>query len=104
MKNILNKISEACKRISKVLKLVFGYGIMIALFAGGLTFVGYVAALIIGGDTGALIAQVIYKDIIPVIIYVSTVMILLGLLSMYLAGEYALTADKKKSKKTQEGK
>ncbi|MBE6584703.1 MAG: hypothetical protein E7649_07005 [Ruminococcaceae bacterium] len=96
MKNILNKISEVCKKISKVTKMIFGYGVMIALFAGGLTFFGYVAALIIGGDTGALIAKVIYKHIIPVIIYMSTTMILLGLVSMYLAGEYALTSSKKK--------
>lgn len=101
MKNILNKISEVCKKISKVLKLIFGYGVMISLFAGGLTLVGYVVALIIGGDTGALIAKVIYKDIIPVIIYISTSMVLLGLLSMYLAGEYALTAGKKKAAKSE---
>ena len=101
MKNILNKISEVCKKISKVTKMIFGYGVMIALFGGGLTFFGYVAALIIGGDTGALICQIIYKNIIPVIIYISTSMILLGLLSMYLAGEYALTANKKKISKSE---
>ena len=96
MKKILNKISDICKKISKVMKMVFGYGVMIALFAGSLTFLGYVVAIIIGGDTGALIAEVIYKHIIPVIIYISTSMILLGLVSMYLAGEYALTSNKKK--------
>ena len=98
MKNILKKISEAAKKISKVTKIIFGYGIMISLFAGGLTFVGYVAALIIGGDIGAQICQVIYKDITPVIIYVATSMIVLGLISMYLAGEFALAPDKKKKK------
>ena len=92
MKNFL-------KKTSKVLKTIFGYGVMICLFAGGLTFLGYLAAIIIGGETATLICTVIYKKIIPVIIYASTSMVVLGLISMYLNGETALTADKKKSSK-----
>ena len=78
------------KKISDVFKIIFGYGIMIVLFAGGLTFFGYVAALIIGGETAAAVCTWIYKSFIPVIIYASTVLILFGLLTMYLAGEKAL--------------
>ena len=92
-------MKEFCKKISNVLKMVFGYGIMLTLFAGGLTFFGYVAALIIGGDTAAAICTVIYKNIIPVIIYVSVIMVLLGLVTMYLNGEVALTPEKKKAQK-----
>lgn len=88
-----------CKKLSDILKIIFGYGIMITLFAGGLTFFGYVAALIIGGDTASVICKVIYKDIVPIIIYVSVIMVLLGLVAMYLAGETALTPEKKKAKK-----
>ena len=90
-------MKEICKKISSVLKTVFGYGIMICLFAGGLTFFGYMAALIIGGETAAAICTVIYKTIIPYIIKLSTIMVLLGLVAMYLNGEMALTSDKKKS-------
>ena len=79
------------KKISDVCKLIFGYGIMIALFAGGLTFFGYLAALIIGGDTAAAICYVIYKKILPVIVYATSCLVLFGLVSMYLAGEKALT-------------
>lgn len=92
-------MKKFCKKLSDILKIIFGYGIMITLFAGGLTFFGYVAALIIGGDTAAVICDVIYNHIIPVIIYVSVVMVLLGLVAMYLAGETALTPEKKKAKK-----
>ena len=95
MKATLKKISDICK-------LIFGYGIMIVLFAGGLTFFGYVAALCIGGDTAALICHVIYKQILPVIIYATSILVLFGLVSMYLAGEKALTpnsSDKYKKKK-----
>lgn len=92
MKELLNKIIV-------VFKTIFGYGIMISLFAGGLTFFGYLAALIIGGDIAATICAVIYEKIIPVLIYISTSMVLLGLVVMYLSGETALTSSKKKTSK-----
>ena len=92
MKKILHKIAD-------VLRIIFGYGILTGLFAGGLTFFGFVAALIIGGDTATLICRVIYKEILPIIVYGTTIMVLLGLLIMYLSGETALTVGKKKSDK-----
>ena len=92
-------MKEFCKKLSNILKTIFGYGIMISLFAGGLTFFGYLVALIIGGDVAAVICTVIYKKIIPVIIYFSVIMVLLGLVTMYLNGEKALTPEKKETKK-----
>lgn len=95
-------MKEFCKKISNVLNTVFGYGIMACLFAGGLTFFGFVVALIIGGNVGTAISTFIYGEIFPVIIYVSVIMVLLGLVAMYLGGEVALTPEKKKAQK-QEG-
>ena len=92
-------MKEMCKKISDVLRIVFGYGIMACLFVGGLTFFGYLAALIVGGQTAAEICEFIYKGVIPVIIKASTVLVLLGLMVMYLNGEVALTSDKKKTSK-----
>ena len=89
-------MKEKVKKVSGVCKTIFGYGIMIALFAGGLTFFGYIAALIIGGETATVICEVIYKQIVPVVIYFSTIVVLFGLVTMYLAGEMALTAKKDK--------
>ena len=92
-------MKEICKKISGVLRVVFGYGIMISLLVGGLTFFGYIAALIIGGDTAAIICEVIYKTIIPIIIKAATICVLLGLVVMYLNGEMALTSNKHHSSK-----
>ena len=92
-----------CQKLSNILRVIFGYGIVASLFAGGLTFFGYVAALIIGGGTATVICTIIYKNIIPVIIYVSVIMVLLGLVAMYLNNEVALTPEKKHAKKP-EGK
>ena len=90
-------MKEKLKKISDVCKLIFGWGIMIVLFAGGLTFFGYMIALIIGGETATNLCTWIYKSFIPVVIYVSTVLILFGLVTMYMAGEKALTPSRKSS-------
>lgn len=92
MKKIVDKITA-------ILRTVFGYGILTGLFAGGLTFFGFVAAICIGGETATLICRFIYKEIIPVIVYGTTIMVLLGLLIMYLSGETALTVQKKRAAK-----
>ncbi len=84
-------MKELLKKIGMFLKLIYGYGIMICLFAGGFTFFGYLAAFFIGGEVATQICVVIYKSIIPVIVYISSVLVVLGLLSMYLCGEMALS-------------
>ena len=91
-------MKDTLKKISNVFKLIFGYGIMVVLFAGGLTFFGYVIALFIGGETATNICTWIYKSFIPIIIKASTILILFGLLTMYLAGEKALTPDRNSAK------
>ena len=95
----MTSMKETMKKIAEKLKIVFGYGIMLTLFVGGLTFFGYLVALIIGGDTAALICEVIYKQIVPVMIKTTTILVMFGLITMYLAGEMALTASKQKNGK-----
>ncbi len=92
-------MKEIIKKIAAVLRIIFGYGIIICLFGGGLTFFGYLAALIIGGDTATEICVFLYKTFFPIIIKTSTILVLLGMLTMYLSGEKALTSNKKKSSK-----
>ncbi len=97
-------MKDVMKRIAKKLKIVFGYGIMLTLFVGALTFFGYLVALIIGGDTATLICEVIYKQIVPVMIKVTTILVMFGLVTMYLAGEMALTANKQSKSKNKTNK
>lgn len=93
------KIKEIITKISSVLSTIFGYGIMLSLFAGGLTFFGYLIALVIGGDAATEICTFLYKTIFPIVIKTSTIMVLLGIVIMYLNGEVALTSNKKKAAK-----
>ena len=43
--------------------MIFGYGIMLVLFSGGLTFFGYMTALIVGGEMAANICRWLYLEI-----------------------------------------
>lgn len=92
-------MKETLKKIASFLKIIFGYGILICLFAGGFTFFGYLAALIIGGETATIICSFIFDSIMPILFKSSTILVLLGLVIMYLLGEKALTAEKKKTTK-----
>lgn len=87
-------MKEIKQKIANILQIIFGWGIFISLFVGGLTFIGYLVALIIGGDLAQNICFVIYKKIIPVLIYISTVSVIIGLIKMYLCGEIALSTKK----------
>ena len=91
-------MKEKFKKISDVLKTIYGYGIMICLFVGGFTFFGYLAALIVGGEAATAICTFIYKQVVPVMVYTTTSLVLLGLVAMYCAGELALTRKTKKKK------
>lgn len=90
-------MKKVIDKVCKVLSVIYGYGIMICLFAGGFTFFGYIAALLIGGDTATQICTVIYKEIFPIIITAASVIVLLGVVKMYLSGEVALSIEKKKN-------
>ena len=92
-------MKELFQKISEGLKPIFGYGIMISLIMGSVIFFGYVLAIIVGGDTAAMLCEVIYKIIAPVMIYLTSSMVLLGLLIMYMSGETALSVENKKKNK-----
>ena len=89
MKKVLSKTSE-------IISWIVGYGLMIALFIGGLSFFAYLLAIIVGGEFAVNICNFIYKDFYPWLVRSTSVMIILGLIKMYLNGESSLTANKKK--------
>ena len=97
MKKFFETLRE---KILQVLRFVFGCSVAVTLLGGGLTMLGYVAALIIGGDTAAKICDITYKQIWPVIIMTANITIVLGLIAMYINGDKALSPSEKKKKLT----
>ena len=90
-------MNKCIKQLGETLKIVYGWGIMLTLFAGGLTSIGYIVALFINQKDAAVVCNFIYKGILPYIIYSASILVLIGLLSMYLCGMSALSV--KESKK-----
>lgn len=88
------------QKIANILGTVYGAGIMIVLFVGALSFFGYVVAFIVGGETAAIICTFIYKKAYPVLFLVSSSIVLLGLVKMYIAGEKSMVPAKKSNVKT----
>lgn len=87
-------MKKICKKIADVLQCIFGYGILVCLFVGGLSFLGYLVALVVGGEAANIICTFIYKTLYPYLVQLSTILVLFGLVKMYLCGEIALSSGK----------
>ena len=90
------------KKLAGILETIFGWGIYLCLIAGGLAFFGFLAGIVIGGgaDSAAQnLAVFIHKQYFPVVITCAAITIGVGLASMYVKGESALslTTDKKEA-------
>ena len=88
-------MKEFLKKVAGVGATIFGYGIFASLIIGGLTFVGYVVALIIGGEVATNICNFIYNEIYPILVTMTSIIVVLGLVVIYLRGEKALASQKK---------
>ena len=79
-------------KMSAVITKIFGISTFILLFAGGLTAFGYIAAFVIGGDTGMNLTVFLHKKVFKVLIYASSLTVILGWWKMELAGERVMTS------------
>lgn len=73
----MNGLSGICFKISSV-------GIRICLFAGGITLVGYMAGILIGGDLAENLCIWIFDRYLPLVIKFTAVSVGIGLLGIYL--------------------
>ena len=79
------------KKISNILLTIFAVGVILTLFAGGASVLGYIVAIIIGGETATAICATIYTVCFPWIIKVCSAAVGCGLIGMYLEKKKALT-------------
>ena len=86
------------KKVSNILLKIFAYGILVCLFAGGLSLVGYLIGLIIGGENAENLCTWIFKTYLPWVIKATSIFTGIGLIGMYLSGQFALTVSEKKQK------
>ena len=81
------------KKFSNILLKIFAYGIIVCLFAGGLSLVGYLVGLAIGGAVAADLCALIFKTYLPWVIKFTSIFAGIGLIGMYLSKQRALVAD-----------
>ncbi len=79
------------KKVSTILLTVFAIGVIFALFAGGASVLGYIVALVIGGEIATSICSTIYTVCFPWIIQICSIAVGFGLVGMYLDKKKALT-------------
>lgn len=82
------------KKITNIIVTVFGIGVMLCLFAGGLAFIGFVIAGCIGGETATEICVFIHKVYFPVVIRITSIVVGMGLIGMYMGRVKALSISK----------
>ena len=90
-------MKQFLEKSARIISWIVGYGLMITLFLGGLSFFGYFIAIIIGGEKATAICQFIYKDCYPWLIKSTSILVILGLIKMYLKGETSLSAKKRQT-------
>jgi len=79
------------KKVSSIFLYIFAVGVILAVLAGALSLLGYVAAMIIGGETAANICNFIYSQYFPMVIRIGSISVGFGLLGMYLQKMKALS-------------
>ena len=72
------------KKTLEIIFSIFGIGITVCLFAGGASLIGFLLALIIGGETATEICVFIHKSYFPIVIQASSVVAFVGLVGVYL--------------------
>lgn len=79
------------KKISDILLKIFAIGIMVCLFAGGLSFLVYLIGIIIGGESATALCAFTFKSYLPWVIKFTSIFTGIGLIGMYFSKQKALT-------------
>ena len=79
------------RKVSKVLLTIFAIGALLTLFAGALALIGFIVALIVGGEPATAICVFIHKTYFKYVIQVCSVSVAFGLVGMYFGKLKALS-------------
>lgn len=79
------------EKINKVLLSIFSVFILIAIAGGGIVFLMFVAAILVGGNTAETLAVNANKLYMPCFIKAASIGVMAGLLSFYITKSHALS-------------
>lgn len=78
-------------KLDNILRKIFSLFLIVAIFGGGIVFIMFVVALIIGGELGGSIAINARETVMPYFIRFASLAVFSGLISLYLTGEHGLS-------------
>lgn len=79
------------QKINTFFTLIIGIGMIGILLGGAASLIGYIVAMMIGGNLAVEICIFISKNYIPLLVQATSIMVGLGLISMYLNHNKLLT-------------
>lgn len=71
-------------KLYRILNKIYGILMSVSFFGGFLPLIPFIAAIIIGGETGEAIAVFLYKQYFPVVIILGSVAVVIGMIAMYV--------------------
>lgn len=80
-------------KIQKIVDSIFSVSLITAILGGGIIFVMFMMALIIGGPSGEALATNASKVIMPYFIRIASLSVLCGLISIYISGKHPLSLE-----------
>ena len=81
------------QKIYNFLNKVYAAAMTGSFFAGGLPVVGFVFALVVGGELGQGICIFLAGYYYPVAIVLASISVLVGLLALYIKKDYGFSVD-----------
>lgn len=81
-------------KLYNALQKLYGAMMFVAFFGGFIPVIPFVAALIIGGETGESIALFLYKQYYPWVIALAALAVVVGLVTMYIGKQQGLSVKK----------
>lgn len=72
------------KKIYKILNKIYAAMMFTSFFAGFIPIIPFIAALFIGGDTGASIYSFFFQKYFPWVIALGSLSVIVGLIAMYV--------------------
>ena len=89
------------EKLQRILASLFSFFIIASIFGGGIIFIMFIMALILGGEAGANLAISASNTVMPYFIRSATISVLVGLISIYIKGAHTLSLEKPNKKPKQ---
>lgn len=82
------------EKIYSAMKKLYGMLMLIAFFGGFIPLIPFIAAIIIGGETGEAVSVFFYKQYYPWVIALASIAVIVGLIAMYIGKQEGLSVKK----------